>query len=351
MSLQITVLPLKGDVNLLAICQATFQSVEHHPRNDKNPYDFCLLTTEAGTEIEGLLHSNTLSLDVHSSDLNDASFADALFKIAKDGPCAISSEDADVFAVTDPRFVSMTASAVEYAEDAVEPVTSGSDLLDLLFGIEPPRIESPDLASSLKALGFQIDRANHHRATLRLKGGIFLEIDPDEHFGWDKTGGVSLGLANSRFATVMDGWSTNISGPLARLDPRKARQDRAGFILWSGHLPFQTLPATVETPVLGIYDRAMPFDDVVTRLSQTGSPKELAKEVFGGDLAPFVIPTEGEWVFLFLLAEAKCDRDEILDIYSDLKAADAAFGTIKGLESDVIDAYLDLHKNRLAARD
>jgi len=347
LSLQIIILPLSADVNLATICEAAFQAVEHHPRNDKNPYDIYILRTEAGTELEGLLQSQSLSLDVHSSDLNDATLADALFKIARDGPCVICSDDAEMMAVADPNFTEMAITTLECPKESVEPVTSGSDLFDLLFGVEPPRASSPELASGLTDQGFHINDADHQRATLRLENGVFLQIDPDEHFGWQETEGVSLGFANPRFATVMSGWTTDISGPLAGLDARKARQDRAGFILWSGHLLFQTLPATVATPVLGIYDHAMLFDELVSRLIQTASPRELAKGVFGGDLAPFVMPTEGLWVFLFLMAEAKCDHDEILNTYTSLKAEGAAFGSERGLSLEVVDAYLHLHKNRL----
>lgn len=310
-----------------------------------------MLRTEAGTQIEALLEPQSLSLDVGSSDLNDASLADALFKIAKDGPCAICSDDAEMMAVADPSFTKMAIATLECPKESVEPVTSGSDLFDLLFGVEPPRTSSPELASGLTDQGFHINDADHLRATLRLQNGVFLQIDPDEHFGWQETEGVSLGLANPRFAAVMSGWTTDISGPLAELDARKARRDRAGFILWSGHLPFQTLPATVATPVLGIYDHAMPFDGLVTHLIQTTSPKELAERVFGGDLASFVMPTEGLWVFLFLMTEARCERDEILNTFKNLKAKGVAFGSRKDLSLEVIDAYQHLHKNRLGAWD
>lgn len=351
MSLQISILPLSADVNLAAICVAAFQVVEHHPRNDKNPYDIYVLRTEAGTELEALYQSQSLSVDVHSSDLNDATLADALFKIAKNGPCGICSDDAEIVAVADPSFTKMAIATLECPKESVEPVTSGSDLFDLLFGVEPPRTSSPELASGLTDQGFHIDDADQQRATLRLKNGAFLEIDPDEHFGWQETEGVSLGLANPRFATVMDGWSPNISGPLAELDARKARQDRAGFILWSGHLLFEALPAKATTPVLGLFEQTIPFDALVKGLTQTASSKVLAQGVFGGALAPFVMPTEGFWVFLFLMAEAKCDRDGIFDIYNGLKAEGAAFGSKKSLSLEVIDAYLDLHENRLGARD
>lgn len=350
MSLQINILPLSADANLAVICEAAFQAVAYHPRNDKNPYNIYVLRTESGTQIEALLQSQYLSLDVGSSDLNDASLADALFKIAKDVPCAICSNDTEIVAVADPNFTKTAIATLECPIESVEPVTSGSDLFDLLFGVEPPRTSSPELASGLTDQGFLIDDADHQRATLRLQNGVVLQIDPDEHFGWQETEGVSLGFANPRFATVMSNWTPVISGPLAELDARTRRQDSVGFILWSGHLPFQTLPATVATPVLGVYEHAMPFDELVTRLIQTASAKVLAMEVFGGDLAPFVMPTEGLWVFLFLMAEAKCDRDEILDTYTNLKAEGAAFGSKKDLSLEIIDAYLHLHKNRLGAR-
>ncbi len=347
MSLQITIAPLSSKVNLATSCAKFFQAVEHHPRTEKRPFDTFVLTTAAGTQIEAVFHSQTLSLNAHRNDLHDASFGEALFEIAAHGPCAVWEENADVAAVADPQFIEKAAGVLGLEQGLIEPLASGADLFDLLFGVDPPRTASPDLAPGLLELTFHIDQSNHQRANLSLPNGIFLELDPDEHFGWLETEGVSLGFGNPKFANVMSAWTPDLSGPLAKLDARKARQDEAGFLLWSGHLRFGQLPATLETIVLGVYEQGMPLGSLIERLTKTTSSKALAQEVFGGPLSPFVMPTEGLWVFLFLMTEAGCDRVEILDSYNKLKSEGTAFGTKNNLSLDIIDAYLELHQSRL----
>lgn len=347
MSLQINMTPLSPNADLAHSCAEFFHAVAHHPQTDQNPFDIWVLTTATGTQIEAIFDPQRLSLDIQRTALHDASLGDALFEIAKHGPCAIWSDAAKVAAITDPQLTEMTATALGLDTNLIEPVSSGSDLFDVLFGVEPPRTASPHLESSLVELGCHIDHSNQHRATLRLEDGHVLEMDPDEHFGWRETEGLSLGVANPRFATVMTGWAPDLSGPLAKLDARKRRQDRAGFILWSGHLRFAGFPATAATSVLGIYDKAMSLGTLVAQLTQTTNPKKRAQDVFGGPLAPFVMPTEGLWVFLFLMVEAGCTPVEIYDIYSKLKSEGAAFGTQNSLSMDIIDAYLDLHQSRL----
>jgi hypothetical protein len=145
----------------------------------------------------------------------------------------------------------------------------------------------------------------------------------------------------------MRGWSPDLSGPLLELGARKMRQDTAGYVLWSGHLRFSQFPATVETPVLGVYEQPMPLFTLIELLSDVANPKELARNVFGGPLKSFVMSTEGLWVFLFLMAESGCDCAETYEMYNRLKLDGATFHAPNDLTKDAIDAYLALHSAQL----
>lgn len=350
MALQLILTALSPDAAFIASCAKFFHGVEHHPSNDKNPYEIYVLETAQGSQIEALPQSHSLHLDVSTSILADQSLQEAIFEVAKAVPCAIWSDDAPVALVTDPGHLEAAANTLELSIDDIEPVEAASDLFEVLFGYEAPRAVSPDLAPGLSGRGFKIDETDHHRATLTLPNGIFLELDPDENLGWHQTEGVALGVADPRFAVVMQGWTPDITGPLRELGARKRRQDTAGYVLWSGHLRFGQFPATVETPVLGIYEQPVPLCTLVEQLSDVTNPKELARNIFGGLLNTFVMPTEGLWVFLFLMAEAGCDCAETYEMYNRLKSDGATFHTSNDLTKDAIDAYWELHSAQLGER-
>lgn len=349
MALQIIVTSLIPDFNLTALCRTIFPAFEHLPRTERNPYEVYVFKTAAGTEIEAMAHANNLSFEFHGHDLNDTTFGAVLFEIATRGACAISSDDAEFVVVTDEKHAVTAVDALGVPSDQIEVTTSGPEILEILFGIEPPRTASPELAAGLTARGFHIDATNFHRATLRTSNGNLLELDPDEHFGWQETSGVSLGFSNPRFAKIMDGWTSDLSGPLGRLDARKHRQDTAGFILWSGQLRFEQSPVTIETSVLGLHDKTIPFHDLIEKIVDPPSATAMVQQTFGGELEPFVMPTEGLWVFLFLMAEATMCKAEIFDSYNKLKSSGAAFGSSGSLNSDIVDAYLELHQDRLGS--
>ena len=343
MALQITVTPLTSALNLVTLCQDVFPACELAP----SPHESHVFMSAEDTQIEAIAHDGSLSFELHSRDLQDTSLTEALFDIATRGPCALWSDDAACALVTDETLASKAAQALDLPLDEIDIAAAPRDIADLLFGIEPPRPASPDLAAGLTAHGFRIKKSQFHRATRRTPTGTRLDLDPDEHCTWQTTSGVSLSLAQPRFAQLMQGWTPTLSGPLTQLDARKLRQDKTGALLWSGHLPFAQTPATLETAVLGLYDAPIPLGTLVDALLQTEDPAEMAHEIFGGTLAPFVMPTEGLWVFLFLLAEAAQTSNEIVSTYTTLKNTGAAFGTDQSLTLDIAEAYLDLHRTQL----
>lgn len=348
MAVQLIATPLSDTAALLAACEWVFSAVDPHPANAGNPFDIHVLTLGDGTRCEALLDAGSLHFELSAQDLDAPAWQDALFDLGRQTGCVFWSDDAPVAVVVDPGLVDAAASALDLEADLVETVATPGNLFEALFGApDKARAQSPELASGLLKLGWEINPQNQDRAMLRLPEGCYLELAHEEDGDWSSTPYVSLGLAMPRFAQVMEGWSPDLTGPLARKGRRRMRQDTSGFVQWSGALDFRDFPASVSTHVLGTQNKTMVLADLIQALSEISDPKTLAMRAFGGDLKDFVMPTEGLWVFLFLMAEAQCNGAEIVRVYGDLTSKGAAFGTQAKLTRDMVDAYLDFHAARL----